>query len=269
MKRRTFLLGMSTAAAGGSALLGSGAFSGVSPQRAAEVEVVGDDNAYLRLKYPDLSVECSNTVTLVEITNLSKEELTSFEIKNISVDGGTVENVQTPDSLTVGESGDVTAEVDCDGTETATVTFTVEATGSETSVRARERSNDIGCNCQSTTGISFVAFCGDVSESDIDCTVDAAADTVEWKNNGDGTIDDLVLYGGFGSYTSKGPYFLNFNDPPNSDGTVSVGEEDEKVQKDETSQEPSCPSPDQTNSGVKFEVADDGTVEKTESFNCS
>lgn len=267
MKRRTFLLGISTAAAGGSALLGSGAFSEVSPQRAAEVEVVGDENAYLRLEYPDLSVECSNTVTLVEITNLSKEELTSFDIKIISVGGGTVENVQTPGSLTVGESGDVTAEVDCDGTETATVTFTVEAAGSETSVRAKHRSNDISCDCQSTTGISFVAFCGDVDESDIDCTVDAADDTVEWENNGDGTIDVLVLYGGFGSYTSKGPYFLNFNDPPN--GTVSVGEEDEKVPKDDTSQEPSCPSPDQTNSGVKFEVADDGTVEKTESFNCS
>jgi hypothetical protein len=147
MKRRTFVLGMGTAAAGGSVLLGSGAFSGVEPERTVTIETVGDEDAYLRLVYPEITVECAVTITLVTITNHSKEPLTNFEVDDVSVDGATIENIQTPDTLDVGESGSVTADAECDGTGTATVTFTVEATGSETSVIAKNRSNDINCNC--------------------------------------------------------------------------------------------------------------------------
>ena len=47
MKRRTFILGTGSAAAGGSALLGTGAFSRVESHRSVTVQVAEDDNAYL------------------------------------------------------------------------------------------------------------------------------------------------------------------------------------------------------------------------------
>jgi len=49
MKRRKFILGTGAAAAGGSALLGSGAFSRVESDRSVTVQVAEDHNAYLGL----------------------------------------------------------------------------------------------------------------------------------------------------------------------------------------------------------------------------
>ena len=42
MKRRAFVLGVGTASLGGSAVIGTGAFSRVESQREVGVEVVGD-----------------------------------------------------------------------------------------------------------------------------------------------------------------------------------------------------------------------------------
>ncbi|WP_234699190.1 hypothetical protein [Halorubrum sp. LN27] len=47
MKRRSFLLGTGSAAAGGSALIGTGAFSRIDAQRSVTIQVAEDDNAYL------------------------------------------------------------------------------------------------------------------------------------------------------------------------------------------------------------------------------
>lgn len=49
MKRRMFILGMGSATAGGSALLGTGAFTSVQAHRTVEIEVAGDEEAYLGL----------------------------------------------------------------------------------------------------------------------------------------------------------------------------------------------------------------------------
>lgn len=49
MKRRKFILGTGTAAAGGAALLGSGAFTSVQADRSVSVDVAGDADAFLRL----------------------------------------------------------------------------------------------------------------------------------------------------------------------------------------------------------------------------
>ena len=49
MKRRQVILGLGAIATGGSALIGSGAFSSVEAERDISVEVAGDDSAYLRL----------------------------------------------------------------------------------------------------------------------------------------------------------------------------------------------------------------------------
>lgn len=49
MKRRMFVLGMGSATAGGSALLGTGAFTTVEAHRTVDIEVASDDEAYLQL----------------------------------------------------------------------------------------------------------------------------------------------------------------------------------------------------------------------------
>ena len=53
MKRRQFILGTGAAAAGGSALLGSGAFSSVEAERDVTVEVADDADGYLGLEPSD------------------------------------------------------------------------------------------------------------------------------------------------------------------------------------------------------------------------
>ena len=47
MDRRKFLVGLGSASVGGSALVGSGAFSRVDAQRAVTIQVAEDPDAYL------------------------------------------------------------------------------------------------------------------------------------------------------------------------------------------------------------------------------
>ena len=53
MQRRKFLIGTAGAAIGGSALVGSGAFSRVESQRQVSIEVATDEDAYLGFKLLD------------------------------------------------------------------------------------------------------------------------------------------------------------------------------------------------------------------------
>ena len=152
MKRRRLLLGMCTAAAGGSALLGSGSFSDVASQRTVEVEVVGDENAYLTLQYSDSSFECSEEVTVVTITNHTLEEIDNIVVDD-SVTGTeiTLSNLSvSTETLGIGDSATVTADAQAtSGTQTTeTLTFDVETTGLESSIEAIGRSVDITADCQ-------------------------------------------------------------------------------------------------------------------------
>lgn len=63
MNRRTFLLGSTSVTAGGSALLGTGAFSRVESQRQVTVKVAEDTNAYLGLK----PIDTPNSNNFVEL----------------------------------------------------------------------------------------------------------------------------------------------------------------------------------------------------------
>lgn len=63
MDRRKFLVGVGGAAVGGSALVGSGAFTKVESQRQVSIEVATDPNAYLGLAPTD-SLNSQNYVSL-------------------------------------------------------------------------------------------------------------------------------------------------------------------------------------------------------------
>ena len=52
MKRRNFIVGLGATVAGGTAVLGSGAFSSAEAERTVTVETADDDDAYLRLTTP-------------------------------------------------------------------------------------------------------------------------------------------------------------------------------------------------------------------------
>ncbi len=66
MQRRNFILGLGTATAGGSALLGSGAFTSVSADRDISVNVAGDNSAFLRMTPVVHKIEESDPATVYE-----------------------------------------------------------------------------------------------------------------------------------------------------------------------------------------------------------
>ncbi|MFP8956492.1 hypothetical protein ACLI4Y_07175 [Natrialbaceae archaeon A-CW3] len=153
MKRRKFIVGTAAASIGGSALLGSGAYSTVESQREVRIRVQGDEDAYLSLKYADIEavIECAQTVDIITITNQLKAAITALEVElDVSSDDVTVGGLTYPDTLGIGESGVVTVDVDCTASDvrTATITFSVEAVGEEFSVETdRDRQIEISCEC--------------------------------------------------------------------------------------------------------------------------
>ena len=93
MERRKFLIGMGSLAAGGATAMGTGAFTSASAERAVDVNVVADDNAYLSLNPTDerativdgqLKLDFAGSST--GATGLNKDARTAFtdlfEIKN-------------------------------------------------------------------------------------------------------------------------------------------------------------------------------------------
>lgn len=151
MKRRTVLLGIGTAAAGGSLVLGSGSFSDVASQRTVKLAVVGDENAYLTLQYSDIAFECAETVTLFTVTNHTLDSIDNITV-DVTITGTeiTLDNVtMSEQTLGVGDSATVTADAEANsGTQsTETVTFDVETTGVDSSIEAVDRSVDITANC--------------------------------------------------------------------------------------------------------------------------
>ena len=153
MNRRTFLLGGVTAAAGGSALLGSGAFSETDSQRRVTIETVGDEDALLQLMYGNRSVECAETVDLIEITNHFDDAITEVNVSYEQDQTDTsISNLDSPDSLAVGERGTATVDVTCEegSNRTSTVAISVDVESEENSVEAIHREIEITCQCPDT-----------------------------------------------------------------------------------------------------------------------
>ena len=340
MKRRDVLTSMGAATAAGSVLVGAGAYSRVEAQRGVTVEIVGDEDAYLGLRYGALDVECGDVVTFVTVTNQLKQPVKIDDLGFADVDdvelsdpwfvrcsdeeGEQEEFAKNDDELAVGQCVEVKVEIlDCPVEPvTVEVPFDVEVSDEDVLVIAQgsgDRSVEITCECPREHGLSFVAFCGDVSAGDIE-ELDVLYDTEEDKLEGvswslvkgfDGNIEGLVLYGGFGEFDFDGAcdenpdfegkqtflnYYENGEDSKNyengEDSKVEIKPDDEeagsdlKVARDptqdtetcpDTGQTPSCPCPDDTNGsgwetgeGVKFEVADDGTLDAAEGeeFTC-
>ncbi len=125
----------------------TGAFSAVEAERGVHVAVVPDSEAYLAVESAerDLANGTNEDVPLLGLENQFPSDLTTVSAtvtETSLVEDGSVE---TPDGLGVGEHGEVTATVVCDGDgETAELTVKVETTGSGVAVELR-RTVHVSC----------------------------------------------------------------------------------------------------------------------------
>ncbi len=140
---------MGTASIGGSLVLGSGAYSQVNARRDVSIETVGDDDAYLRLQYnDDIDFECETVETILWVTNQLKAPIDELGFDVVGTDPEiAVEVVDTTDSIAVGETGEIVAELTCVGGEgDRTVNFEIEVRGEDLGVDAH-RTDEIALSC--------------------------------------------------------------------------------------------------------------------------
>ena len=165
MKRRTFVLGIGTASAGGSAILGTGAFSSVETQRAVTIETVGDEDAYLRLTYNrEIDFECETSTSLLWITNQLKGPITDVEFDVVGTsDEIDVADVRVPEELGIGEEGAIEATLICENAEgERAVNFDIEVYGEEFGVKAHRTDEiSITCDCPGESAWALIDEDGD------------------------------------------------------------------------------------------------------------
>ena len=134
MQRRNFLIGAAGTAIGGSALVGSGAFSSVEADRTAEVNVAADNDAYLGLRGDgDFVSDDGDSGELSfdfggDSTNEGGEGFNE-RAKTVVSDVITVENQGTQDVTDVGfgSAGTYSTTLDLeDGSSTAEVTLEID-----------------------------------------------------------------------------------------------------------------------------------------------
>ncbi|PSP91277.1 hypothetical protein BRC87_03600 [Halobacteriales archaeon QS_4_66_20] len=160
MNRRTFLLGSAATLTGSGLLVGARGYSRVESQREVAVDVVGDEDAYLGIVYPE-SVEfgCETTVE-IGLRNQTKIPLDRVDVDaRVRGDGVTVDGVDVPDSIELGEEEVVDVTLSCDGAAGSepTLAFDVSVAGEDTSIET-ERSRVIELDCECTREKSAWAY---------------------------------------------------------------------------------------------------------------
>ena len=158
MKRRRVVLSFAAVLAGAGFLAGTRGFSSIEAERNVTIDVVGDENAFLRLEYPSQPVDCEGEFRLVEIGNLTTTDLTSVVVSIESVPDGlsldptdkidVVDGDVDGETLETGESESVMIEVTDNGfTGTGEIAFGVSVRGADISVDTTEpRTVDIDCS---------------------------------------------------------------------------------------------------------------------------
>lgn len=149
MKRRHMLASMGAFTAGGSLVIGSGAFSSVEANREVAVDVVGDPDAYLGLVYPSeggesepqkVVVASGERENLFKATNQVTAEIEEFNLEILEVEGDfdtielhekDTENCIQPetDEFGVGDCAQIEIELECSEKVTGTIELEIEAKG--------------------------------------------------------------------------------------------------------------------------------------------
>ena len=88
MRRRAFLASSAAALGGTGLLVGTQSFSAVEAEREVNIDVVGDEEAFLQLQYSSQDVGCNGEFQLVEIGNRTATEITSLVVTVESIPSG-------------------------------------------------------------------------------------------------------------------------------------------------------------------------------------
>ena len=161
MNRRKFLLGSAAALTGSGLLVGTQGSSQVESQREVAVDAVGDEDAYLGITYPKESVkfDCETTVE-IGLRNQTKVRLDQVNVNaHVRGDGVTVDDVDVPDSIELGDEEMVVVTLSCDGGTGSepTLAFDVSVAGEDTSIETK-RSREIELDCECTREMSAWAY---------------------------------------------------------------------------------------------------------------
>ena len=143
MRRRDLLVGAGGLAGGSSLIVSSNAFTSVEAEREFDVDVVGDDEAYLALHHHyeldgggrrAATVTCGEDVTLFDIQNRFSDTIDTLDV---SVENDDFEISVDSDSLGPGDGDEVRLETDfSNGCQEGPFTVKIEASGDGFSVDA-------------------------------------------------------------------------------------------------------------------------------------
>ena len=153
MKRRTYLLGLGTLSGAAGLISNTSAFSSVSAEREVRVEVVGDEEAFLRLEYPDQEITCNGDEQSVQLAEIGNKTGVKLEPVTVTIDsvpeGVTIEedeNITTNsedqvelDDLGPGDSVAICVTVDPTDDLPDEISFNVSAEGGGVSIETTKR----------------------------------------------------------------------------------------------------------------------------------
>lgn len=131
-------------------VLNTGAFSAVTADRQAQLEVAADEDAYLGIEAADITVyeNRSNTTRLLTLTNRFNTPLQlAVTITEPETDQHpSLHHSHSPQHLDIGESRPVTADIVCkNSTDSERITIAIRATGDGIRVIV-ERQIEIACH---------------------------------------------------------------------------------------------------------------------------
>ncbi|MDY7082682.1 MAG: hypothetical protein SXQ77_09815 [Halobacteria archaeon] len=141
--------------------VGTTAFSSTAADRGVNVDVVKDSDAYLGITAGDLDVESGDETPLLTLENQFTTNLDSVSVETVD-DGALDLSVKyAPDELGIGNSGQVTAEVECSSKTTEEVELLIEASGDTVSVEKRKQL-EVECTPERTLFDAIFNGCGNV-----------------------------------------------------------------------------------------------------------
>ncbi|MFA9515816.1 hypothetical protein ACERIT_01115 [Halopenitus sp. H-Gu1] len=157
-------------------VVGTSGFSSIAAERSVTVDVVGDENAYMALEYPDETIEVDEgeRSTFLTVSNQFTQPV-DFTIEYEIVDANGVSADPNPgerreSNVGVGESFDVSVLYTCDsvGDESATVSFHARAIGSNNGSVSAETTKPRTVDYEIDCGDLEVTFQGNGGNAQVD-----------------------------------------------------------------------------------------------------
>lgn len=182
---------------------GTGAFSAVGTDRLAGVGVSSDDAALLSVGIEDRTVDNNQEFALVTIQNRFDRDLDTIDVRVVD-DGGFnhVEIVDTPEPLSAGAHGDITARVVFGPHSAGTIEIEIHARGGSDSVEMTrgifvQRSGPVLCTIDGDHRIGESSFIQD--DELFECTIQ-----IDAEGPYEVDLDESNVTGGF-IFTSDHP----------------------------------------------------------------